>query len=421
MSSTFSPETMHDRNDRVRVLYSFPLRLGADRICYTAWEQVNGLAAAGASITVMSGSVAREVPQGVVVKPTLSRGKIRIPYRLLGTMRAVALHDAIVASRLEQLADQIDIIHTWPLGALKTLKAAVRLGIPTVLERPNANTRFAMEVVQQECERLGVLLPAGHEHAYDGMKLRKEEEEYQLADRLLCPSDFVVKTFIDRGYPEIKLARHQYGFDEDRYFAGGECRQSGQGLTVLFAGVCAVRKGLHYALDAWLRSPASQCGRLLIAGEFLPDYQAKLARDLAHPSVRMLGHRTDVPELMRKSDILVLPSIEEGSALVTSEARASGCVLLVSEAAGANCRHMENALVHSAGDVATLAEHFTLLHNDRKLLQRLREVSLASVPEITCTAAGRILLDVYRETIATYNGNEIRESRQPSQSVAVEA
>ena len=42
---------------------------------------------------------------------------------------------------------------------------------------------------------------------------------------------------------------------------------------------------------------------------------------LAHPSVQVLGHRTDVPELMRNSDILVLPSIEEGSALVTSEAR----------------------------------------------------------------------------------------------------
>jgi glycosyltransferase involved in cell wall biosynthesis len=58
---------------------------------------------------------------------------------------------------------------------------------------------------------------------------------------------------------------------------------------------------------------------------------------LSHPSVRVLGHRNDVPELMRKSDILVLPSIEEGSALVAAEARGSGCALLVSEAAGAVC------------------------------------------------------------------------------------
>ena len=36
----------------IRVLYSFPHKLGADRICYTAWQQVNGLAAAGADVLV---------------------------------------------------------------------------------------------------------------------------------------------------------------------------------------------------------------------------------------------------------------------------------------------------------------------------------------------------------------------------------
>ena len=40
---------------------------------------------------------------------------------------------------------------------------------------------FAMDVVQKECERLGVTLPPDHEHAYNAEKLRKEEEEYRLA------------------------------------------------------------------------------------------------------------------------------------------------------------------------------------------------------------------------------------------------
>jgi hypothetical protein len=33
--------------------------------------------------------------------------------------------------------------------------------------------------------------------------------------------------------------------------------------------VCAVRKGVHYALEAWLQSPACQDGTFLIAGKFL--------------------------------------------------------------------------------------------------------------------------------------------------------
>src|SRR5207237_170731 len=111
-------------------------------------------------------------------------------------------HDRIVARRLEHLAGQIDIVHTWPLGALETLKTANRLGIPTVLERPNAHTRFAYEVVQQECERLGVALPPEHEHAYKENVLIREEAEYKLATRLLCPSDFVARTFLERGFSQ---------------------------------------------------------------------------------------------------------------------------------------------------------------------------------------------------------------------------
>ena len=65
----------------------------------------------------------------------------------------------------------------------------------------------------EESARLGVVLPRGSEHAFDEKVLSIEEEEYALADRLLCPSEFVVRTFRDRGYTAEKLVRHVYGFD----------------------------------------------------------------------------------------------------------------------------------------------------------------------------------------------------------------
>ena len=390
----------------IRVLYSFPNKLGAQRICYTAWQQVNGLAAAGAKITVFTGGLLRSVPEGVTVYTTLARGKLRIPYKLIGSNRAMALHDYIVSRRIKEMAGEIDIVHTWPRGALRTIETARTLGIPTVLERCNTHTRFAYEVVRKECEYLGVALPAGHESAYNEKILQIEEAEFRRAERLLCPSDFVVKTFLEQGFAPNQLARHIYGFDEKVYYPSTEPRESRQGLTMLFVGVCAVRKGVHYALEAWLGSPASKDGTFLIAGEFLPAYREKLASMLAHPSVRVLGHRNDVPELMRKSDILVLPSIEEGSALVAAEARGSGCALLVSEAAGAVCTHMEDALVHRVGDIAALTQHITMLHEDRGLLEKLRATSLSMVPEITWTAAGVKLLEVYRQIIAEHNDSE---------------
>jgi glycosyltransferase involved in cell wall biosynthesis len=246
-----------------------------------------------------------------------------------------------------------------------------------------------------------VALPPGHEHAYNPDVLRVEEEEYERADGLLCPSDFVRQTFLDRGFPPGKLMRHQYGFDEQVYFPSKEPRDATQALTMIFAGGCAPRKGLHYALEAWLQSSAHQTGTFLIAGAFVPGYAEKLSPMLDHPSVRVLGYRNDLPELMRNCDLFVLPSIEEGSALVTHEARGSGCVLLVSEAAGAICEHMRTGLVHHVGDVAALTHHITMLHDDRALLERLRAASLQDAPGLTWTVAGTLLLRAYLQVLAS--------------------
>lgn len=395
---------MSPTTERIRVLYSFPHRIGHQRICYTAWQQVYGLAAAGAEVILFPGSVYKAFPAGlkIRVRPTLAKGGLRLPYKFLGGMRMFGLHDRIVARRIDKLAGKIDIIHTWPLGALETLKTAAQMGIPTVLERPNAHTRFAYEAVQEECDRLGVVLPPDQEHAYKADVLRKEEEEYQLAYRLLCPSDFVVQTFQDKGFPKEKLVRHIYGFDEKVYYPDGRNNDGKQGLTALFVGICAVRKGVHFALEAWLQSPARRNGTFLIAGEFLPAYAEKLAPMLADPSVRVLGHRNDVPDLMRKSDILILPSIEEGFGLVCAEAMGSGCVPVVSEACTDLCKHMDNALVHRVSDVSALTEHITMLHEDRAALERLRQNALRTARDCTWTAAGVRLLNVYREVLAAH-------------------
>jgi hypothetical protein len=115
---------MSENPNRIRVLYSFPNKLGGERVCYTAWQQVNGLAAAGADVLVCPASTCRPVPKSVELRPTLARGNVRIPYKLLGHGRALRLHDSIIARRVETQPEGIDIIHAWPSGALQTIKTA---------------------------------------------------------------------------------------------------------------------------------------------------------------------------------------------------------------------------------------------------------------------------------------------------------
>jgi glycosyltransferase involved in cell wall biosynthesis len=387
----------------MRVLYSFPHKLGADRICYTAWEQVRGLVAAGADVLLFPGAMSRPVPDSVEVRPTLARGKLRLPYKLVGKLRALALHDRIVAHRLEKLAGKVDIVHVWPCAALETIKAAKKLGIPTVLERPNAHTRFCYEVVAAEHKRIGIHTPHGDYQPSD-VVLAREEAEFAACDFLLCASEFAAGSFRVRGFPEGKILRHQYGFDEQAYVPAGPLREPGKKFTALFVGVDAVRKGLHLATEAWLAGPACKDGVFFIAGELTEEYKTRFAASLSHPSIVQLGHRHDVAQLMQNADILLMPSIEEGFGLVCAEAIGTGCVPLVSTACTELCRHMNNALVHNVGDVPTLRQQIEDLYSDPHLLASLRAGALKSRSGLTWAEAGRVLLQAYEKAIDNHRG-----------------
>src|SRR5947207_8972510 len=99
---------MTSHRNPIRVLYSFPHKLGAERICTTAWYQIEGLAAAGAKVTVHAGSISRSLPKQVKVRTTLAWRALRMPYKLLGTLRACALHDWLVARQLEKSVGTVD-------------------------------------------------------------------------------------------------------------------------------------------------------------------------------------------------------------------------------------------------------------------------------------------------------------------------
>jgi len=382
----------------MRVLYSFPTRLGTTGIGTTAWHQVAGLAEQGLDVTVVCGSLERPLPASVRVIETLRPGGVKVPYRALGFDRAVRLHDRRAAGVLRRCGP-FDVVHAWPLGAERTLAAARQLDVRSLLERPNAHTAFAFEAVETARRSLGLGDDPSSPHARRPGRLAREEREYAAADRLLCPSDFVARTFVDAGVPEERLMRHRYGFDPERFSAAGR-REGERPFTIGFVGRGEPRKGLHIALGAWHDSGAAEHGRFVIAGAIDPDYREVLAPLLEHPSIEHHGHVADPAALMRECDALVLPSLEEGSALVTYEARACGCVLAVSDRAGAACTDGVDALVHPAGDQAALADHLRALRSDPELLHRLRAAGAERAGELTWSRAGAVLAGAYAAALA---------------------
>lgn len=387
-------------SSRLRVLYSFPHPLGAAGIGTTAVNQIRALIDRGHEVTVVCTSTQQPVPHARSVIETLRIGGGRVPHRLLGLERAWSLHDRRVARLLRDTPEDWDVVHTWPLGARHTLSAARKVGVASVREVPNTHTAHAYEVVRSENVRLGLAQPRRHSHNRSPRRLKVELEEYGLADLLLVPSDFVAETFLARGIPERRLGRHQYGCDPGRFWPSPVERSASRGFSVAFVGQCEPRKGLHFALEAWSKGAlAAAGGRFLVCGRFVTGYREYLAPLLAQPGVELRGFVEDVPQLLRECDALVLPSIEEGSALVTYEAQASGCVLVASRQAGAVCEHERHGLIHEAGDVAALTLHLVRLASDAQTLARLREATLAQRANLTWERGGERLAECYEQAI----------------------
>jgi glycosyltransferase involved in cell wall biosynthesis len=381
----------------VRILYSFPDGIGRSGIGTTAFQQVREVARRGVDVTLYCTSLHGRLPANVRVVETLSVLGRRIPHRVLGVGRSHRYHDRRVASALRKLAADIDVVHCWPRATLDTSGVARELGIPCFREVPNTHTAHAYEVVARERESLGLAPIPGHSHTFDARLLELEQREYAIADALLVPSEYSLQTFVDRGVPRDKLVLHRYGFDAEQFFAASNCsdRRVDRPFTAIFVGRCEPRKGLHYALRAWLDSGAADTGRLVICGAFEPEYRALLEQLLGHPSIEVRGFVAEPSALMRESDVFVFPSIEEGSALVTYEAQACGCVPVVSEATGARCKDGLDGFVHAPRDVATLTEHLRRLHTDRALLGRMRKAGLDRSRDLSWAAAGEELVQIY--------------------------
>lgn len=384
--------------DKLNVLYSFPYRMGVSGIGMTSWHQARELTKKDVNLYLFAASLEKDIDRLAYLKETFSVIGTGLPLRPFGEINSARIHDFITSKVLLSGKFKIDIVHCWPLGSERTLRAAKKLGIKTFLERPNTHTEYAFDAVRHEHEALGLKQISNHTHTYNKRHLAIENREYALADKILCPSEFVAGTFRQKGFPDSKLANHHYGYDPDVFFpdTGNENGSGKNGrFTIAFMGRCEPRKGLHYALDAWLASKAAKDGMFHIYGDFVDGYRELLQDKLSGESIKVMGYTRDVAGALRKCDAMILPSVEEGSALVTYEARACGSTLLVSDSTGARATHMFDGLIHKARDVEELTNHINLLYENTEFLNELKANSINSAGEITWEKSAGKLIEIY--------------------------
>ena len=155
-------------------------------------------------------------------------------------------------------------------------------------------------------------------------------------------------------------------------------------FEVLFAGQVALRKGIPYLLKAFARLRHAH-KRLTIVGS-IHDHMRPLLRELPTENVTFTGSlpQTELIEKMSRSHVLVLPSIEEGLALVQAQAMACQCPVIATEATGAEDLFNDGVegFIIPDRDVEALADRLQRVAEDPSLQARLSAAALLRVRSI---------------------------------------
>jgi len=98
-----------------------------------------------------------------------------------------------------------------------------------------------------------------------------------------------------------------------------------------------------------------------------------VVKRFASNQIVFTGHRTDIPSVLKRMDIFVLPSYSEGLPNALMEAMAVGVVPLSSRVGGATVliEEGENGLFFTPGDRTDLQEKLTTLIEDPNLRRKL--------------------------------------------------
>ena len=207
-----------------------------------------------------------------------------------------------------------------------------------------------------------------------------------MADGIVAVSEHTARHMVDlEAAPKEKIRVIVNGIDFDRVktssadAAASLRRELGAEAAHLL--LIAARLHPEKGYETLFRALANVRGRLgkpivlAIAGTgpLLPMYQ-DLARSLSiEDSVRFLGFRNDLPDLMSASDVFVLPSVAEAFGLVLTEAMYLGTPVLASRVGGIPeivTDEVDGILV-PPGDPASLASAIERLLEDQALRKKL--------------------------------------------------
>lgn len=256
-------------------------------------------------------------------------------------------------------------------SGLKAGKLAKSRGSGYIMDRGSTNIRHANDILNEEHLKWGLRW-----HPIHPWLMENEEAEAEEANIITVPSHFVKDTFINYGTNPAKIRVVPYGVSLKEFYQVGVPPINV--FRLVFVGQVSIRKGFPYLLKAFkkFQHPNKE---LIVVGNVQKEIKDLIAK-IGCKNVSFIGtvSRSKVKEYLSTAHALVLPSIEEGLALVQAQAMACGCPVIATPNTGAETLFTNNkeGLIIESRNVNALVEAFTKIADIPNLYKEMSEASI---------------------------------------------
>lgn len=297
------------------------------------------------------------------------------------------LFDLLATFRLKKS----EILLTWAWSGLKSIKTVKAKGGIVLVEECGSCTKYQNRLLKEEYAALGITFNSPTPEFIVDRQL----EEAKLADYLLCPSKHVINSFVENGIPIDKCVLIPYGVNLDLFRPQFKIKEK---FTVICVGTIGIRKGHIYLLQALEILKSKISINCILIGKIEPVFQECFDRYkhlvFHYPHI---DHK-DIADYYNKASLFVLPSLDEGMALVQLEAMACGLPIICTQNSGGDSviTDGEEGFIVPIKDSFAIAEKIMSLYHDVDQLKSLSTKAQMKAKEFTWDRYGNILSNFIR-------------------------
>jgi glycosyltransferase involved in cell wall biosynthesis len=284
-------------------------------------------------------------------------------------------------------------VYAFNTAARELFIAAKKNGARTVLEQTILPRQLETKLLSQAREKFSEW--SGQDNPTTSLLeyYAREAEEWNLADRIICASDFVKDGLIEMGVRASKIFVVPYGVKSTQEFAVQNSAVH-QPVRVLFVGAVSLRKGAPLVLEA--AKGLADLVDIRVIGNTSTLSQQHLQELGQYCDVRGVVPREEMAAHYSWADLFVLPSFCEGSATVTYEALMAGLPVLCTPQSGSLVVNGESGLIFNPFQDRSLEMAVSEVTRNPDLLIKLRAGAIKSRGMLSFSAYSSRLLEVLK-------------------------